>query len=161
MSRVFEFRSRSPEETRALGARLGRRLKPGDVVGLCGALGAGKTEFIKGLALGLGAPDDEPVQSPTFVLAREYAGRLRLVHVDAYRLASAEELHALGWEEWLAEGAVLALEWADRFPSALPEDAILVELEHAAALERDVRITAPAGRHAMLVGLTSSTEPRP
>jgi thiamine-monophosphate kinase len=117
--------------TLELGRRLGTQLVGGECLALCGPLGAGKTLLTKGLALGLGVAAGEPVVSPTFVLVREYQGRLRLVHADAYRLASADELRALGLDEQLSPDTVIVVEWADRFPSAIPESAIWVELEYA------------------------------
>ena len=147
MSRDLRVRSASPELTLELGRALGRLLKPGDLVALGGPLGAGKTQFVKGLAVGLGVPDDEPVTSPTFVLVREYVGRLRLYHLDAYRLAGADELLALGLDEMLADpGAVVAVEWADRVADALPAAAWLVDLEHAGEQTRDVRFRVADGR---------------
>ena len=116
--------------THALGVRIGKMLKGGEFIALCGPLGAGKTHLVKGIATGIGVMADEPVVSPTFFLIREYQGRLRLLHADAYRIGSAEEWRALGAEEGLAEGAVLAVEWADRFPEIVPVGAIGVELEY-------------------------------
>lgn len=136
-------------ETRALGAALGRTLTGGEVIALYGALGAGKTQFVKGLAAGLNVSDDEPIVSPTFVLVREYAGRLRLIHVDAYRLRVAGELVDLGLEEILADrGSVLAIEWAERVGALLPDDAVRVEIEHADHAHRRLRITGLKPAHA-------------
>lgn len=116
--------------THALGVRIGKTLEGGEFIALSGPLGAGKTQLVKGIAIGLGVAADEPVVSPTFVLIREYLGRLRLLHADAYRIGSADEWRALGAEEALAEGAVLAVEWADRFPEIVPAEAIALELEY-------------------------------
>lgn len=117
--------------THALGVRIGNSLKGGEFIALCGPLGAGKTQLVKGIAIGLGVPAEEPVVSPTFVLIREYQGRLRLLHADAYRIGSADEWRALGTEEARADGAVLAVEWADRFAEVVPAGAIWVELEYS------------------------------
>jgi tRNA threonylcarbamoyladenosine biosynthesis protein TsaE len=105
--------------------------------------------------LGLGVSRNEPVTSPTFVLVREYAGRLRFYHCDAYRLRSADELLALGLEEVLeAADAVVAIEWADRFPAALVADAIRVELDHESGSSRRLRVAWPdPGRLAELARL--------
>lgn len=146
MTGVQEVLSHSPEETFEIGRRLGRVLAAGDVLALSGPLGAGKTHFIKGVAAGLGVDPSEPLVSPTFVLVREYAGRLRLVHCDAYRLAGAEEFEALGLEEQRAAGdAVLAVEWADRVAAALPADRMEIELAHEGASARRLRLRHPAG----------------
>jgi tRNA threonylcarbamoyladenosine biosynthesis protein TsaE len=124
---------------------LGETLRGGEIIELCGPLGAGKTEVAKGLALGLGVRDDEPVVSPTFVLVREYAGRLTLHHCDAYRLQTAQELLMLGVEEILDDpGAVVALEWADRFPGALAADTIRIDLQHENDWCRRIRISTPS-----------------
>ena len=145
MSTRLTWRSESPEQTRELGAALGRLLHAGELVALSGPLGAGKTQFVKGLALGLGVPADEPVVSPTFVLVREYAGRLKLYHLDAYRLADALELYELGLAEMLADPAgVVALEWADRVPAAVPDQAWRIEFTHAGPQARGLTILAPA-----------------
>lgn len=99
----------------------------GFVIGLTGPLGAGKTEWVKGLAAGFGiAP--ELVASPTFVIASEYPGRRPLVHADFYRVESEGELEAAGLLDWLAPGQVVAIEWADRFARALPADHVEVRL---------------------------------
>jgi tRNA threonylcarbamoyladenosine biosynthesis protein TsaE len=106
------------------------------VIGLVGPLGAGKTEWVKGLAEGLGV-DAALVASPTFVIASEYPslapGGRSLAHVDLYRVASAAELDATGFVDLLEPGAVVAVEWADRLPSALPEDRIEVRIARCAA----------------------------
>ena len=144
MSSVVKWRSESPEQTRALGRELGRLLNPGDVVAVCGVLGAGKTQLVKGIAAGLDVPDDEPVISPTFVLVREYLGRLRLYHVDAYRLTDAQDLWALGVEEMCDDPqAVVAVEWADRVAAALPPGGWRVDLAHAGQGTRRVVVRPP------------------
>ncbi|MEW6182204.1 MAG: tRNA (adenosine(37)-N6)-threonylcarbamoyltransferase complex ATPase subunit type 1 TsaE [Bacillota bacterium] len=122
----FKIESGSPEFTRALGELLGRLLKPAGVVALLGNLGAGKTCFTQGVARGLEVA--EQVTSPTFVLIKEYRGRLPLYHFDAYRLRSPEELTDLGGEEYFFGPGVCVIEWAERVAEALPEDRIEVEL---------------------------------
>ena len=99
------------------------------MVALVGPLGAGKTAFVQGLAQGLGVDPDE-VSSPTFVIASEYpaAGGLRLVHADLYRVESEAELETAGFRDLLAPDVVLAIEWADRFPDALPPDRLEVRI---------------------------------
>jgi tRNA threonylcarbamoyladenosine biosynthesis protein TsaE len=105
--------------TKAIGAALAGLLGPGDVVGLSGDLGAGKTRLVQGAAAALGV--EGPVLSPTFMLVREYDGDLDVHHVDAYRLSGPLELEDLGLEEVLAADAVVFVEWADRVTAALPE----------------------------------------
>jgi tRNA threonylcarbamoyladenosine biosynthesis protein TsaE len=124
--------TRAPGETRALGCALAPLLEPGDVILVCGPLGAGKTELAKGIAEGLGV--GETVVSPTFTIAREYAGRLRLLHVDVYRLDRAQELLDLGLEDLAAserdgDEAVTVVEWGDAVAGFLPADHLSVQLD--------------------------------
>jgi len=126
LQRIFP----SPEATRSAACALARAVGPeGLLVALVGPLGAGKTVFAKGLAEGLGL-DPAVVASPTFVIASEYTapdGR-RLAHVDLYRVESAAELEAAGFLDWLEPGVLLAVEWADRLPDALPADRLELRL---------------------------------
>lgn len=141
MSKAIELLSSSPARTQAIGRALGGTLRGGDLIALNGPLGSGKTQLVKGLASGLEVPEDEPVVSPTFVLIREYVGRLKLYHLDAYRLHGAAELWALGLEEMCADrGGVVALEWADRVAQAVGPDAISIELEHVGGSERRLTV---------------------
>jgi tRNA threonylcarbamoyladenosine biosynthesis protein TsaE len=108
------FISHSPADTAALGEAWGRAADPGLVVGLCGDLGAGKTQLVKGFARGLGIL--ECVRSPTFVLVNVYGGgRLPLFHLDLYRLETREQIIAAGLEEYLKPGGVTVIEWAERW----------------------------------------------
>lgn len=120
--------SRSPAETRALAARLGARLAPGDVVALMGELGSGKTEFVHGLAQGLEVPPQVPVASPSFTLVHEYPGRLTLVHIDLYRLEKVPPDLLPDLEEYLAGPQAVAVEWAERLADLLPPDHLEVHL---------------------------------
>ena len=112
------YQSRSAAETKKLGARFASFLKPGDVVGLIGELGAGKTTFIQGLATGLKVKHPKEVTSPTFVLIHEYAGKLPLYHIDLYRLGASVELDNLGLDEYLNSQGITVIEWADKFSQA-------------------------------------------
>jgi len=115
-------------ETRSLAREFSLGLREKSVVGLTGDLGAGKTEFVKGIAEGLGSSN--PVTSPTFTLVHEYrSGRLPLFHMDFYRLESEEELDEIGFEDYLHQGGICAIEWANRFPDRLPGDVIKVEIQ--------------------------------
>lgn len=117
---VTESRVDSPEAMEALGRLAAENARPGDVIALVGGLGAGKTHWTKGFAAGLGSGAE--VTSPTFGLVHEYAdGRLPVFHFDFYRLESARELLALGWDEYLEQDGVIIAEWADKFPELLPE----------------------------------------
>lgn len=118
--------SNSANETLKAGVILAAKLRGGEVVALCGDLGAGKTHFAKGIVAGLGG-DPHEVSSPTFTLVHEYRdGRLPVYHFDFYRLDAAAELRGIGWEDYLREDGVLLVEWADRFLEELPSDAIRV-----------------------------------
>src|SRR5690242_3594581 len=112
--------SQSLEETIALGEAWGKTLAPGTVIGLSGELGAGKTQLVKGIALGLGCPGR--VHSPTFTLLNHYGGgRLPLYHLDLYRLAGADEVRAAGLEEYFFRGDIVTVvEWIERMDSAIP-----------------------------------------
>ncbi len=111
--------SRSPEQTFELGRDYAAQLRAGDVLALDGDLGAGKTQFIKGVAAGLG--HDGAVTSPTFTLVHEYTGgRLPLFHFDFYRLESGDEALRIGLDDYLGANGVLAIEWAGKFPEVLP-----------------------------------------
>ena len=135
--------STSPEDTQALGERLGRALAAGAVVACVGELGAGKTCFLQGLARGLGVPG--PVTSPTFVLINQYRGRLPLYHLDAYRTDSLAEVVDLGLEEMLHGDGVTVIEWADKVAGLLPADAITVIIAGLGDEPRRIAIERPAG----------------
>ena len=137
--------SASPAETRALARRLSQCLTGGDVLLLQGDLGAGKTEFVKGLAEGLQVTD--LVTSPTFTLLNVYHGVIPLYHFDLYRLEDAEELDNIGFEEFLGGDGVAVVEWPDRFPAEMPLEHIRVELlPRENDQERVVRIEARGSR---------------
>jgi tRNA threonylcarbamoyladenosine biosynthesis protein TsaE len=122
---MIEVRCATSDDTETLGGRLASSLRPGDVVVLAGALGAGKTLFTKGLATGLGV--EEPVTSPSFVLVREYTtGFLPIIHADVYRLGSINEFDDLDVLEMSKEG-VLVIEWGEAVESALPRDHLRIE----------------------------------
>ncbi len=136
MTDAVVVESRSLEQTYALGAAVAALCGPGDVVALSGELGAGKTQFVRGMARGLGI-DERRVSSPTFVIAHEYEsadGSRVLVHLDAYRLEGRDDLVSLGFADDeggdLRVGAVMAIEWASRVAGALPVDRLEVTLEH-------------------------------
>ena len=120
------------EETRALGARLGRWARAGDIVACCGVLGAGKTTFVQGFAEGLGVGGDDYVRSPTFALVHVYHG----YHFDFYRLSSCEEVQDIGFGDYLEAGGVIIIEWADKFPEILPPMRLEVSIRIAASDRR-------------------------
>lgn len=122
------FHSRNAEETFALGKRLGEESCGGQVYTLSGDLGAGKTLFTQGFAAGLGIT--EPVSSPTFTILQVYeTGRLPLFHFDAYRIADAEEMDEIGWEDCIYGGGVCIVEWAELIREILPQERICVRMD--------------------------------
>ena len=121
------IRTDSPDATRAVAAALGELLVAGDLVLLVGDLGAGKTAFAQGLARGLGI--DEPVTSPTFTIVQEYEGRLRLAHVDVYRLDRVQDLYDLGFDELVDDDGVTVVEWGDLVEQAVPAEHLVVRIE--------------------------------
>jgi tRNA threonylcarbamoyladenosine biosynthesis protein TsaE len=141
--------SADPEETRAIGRVLGTAAMPGTVLALHGELGAGKTQLAKGVAQGLGVTTT--VNSPTFVLMNEHVGRLRLYHVDAYRLADPEEALAAGLLDDREIDGVTVIEWADRLEGWLPLERLDIWLRLGEApAERNVQWEAHGDAHARL-----------
>ena len=137
----MEFLTNSPEETEAIGKRLGEKLQPGAVIAYQGDLGAGKTAFTRGVALGLGAK--EQVTSPTYTIVNEYlSGKYPLFHFDMYRLSSSDDLFDIGWEDYLDRGGICAVEWSENVADAM-EDAIVVTIEKLGEDAR--RITIEGG----------------
>ena len=124
-----------------MGRAIGLAGRAGELVGLVGELGAGKTRLVKGIAAGLGVTEKREVRSPTFVLIREHPGRLRLFHVDAYRLTGAEELQGLGFGELLEQGGLTVVEWADHVGEALPVDRLNVDLAITGANSRRIGLS--------------------
>jgi tRNA threonylcarbamoyladenosine biosynthesis protein TsaE len=135
---MSEFFSHSEQETEALGARLAGQLPGGAVVAMYGDLGAGKTAFVRGMARGLGL--DCRVSSPTFTIINEYLGERELIHFDMYRLSGADELFDIGWEDYLARGAVCAVEWSENVQDAFFGDEIRVTIEKLSDTDRKITI---------------------
>ena len=137
----MEFITISPQETEAVGAALGKVLPAGTVLAYEGDLGAGKTAFTRGLAKGLGST--EQVTSPTYTIVNEYlSGRLPLFHFDMYRLASADDLWDIGWEDYLERGGICAVEWSENVTEAL-DDPVRIRIEKTSDESR--RITIEGG----------------
>jgi len=124
-------RTSSPGETQDLAAALATLAQPGDIVLLAGDLGAGKTAFVQGFGRGLGVT--EPITSPTFTLAQQYEGRLRVHHLDVYRLDQLGEVAELGLAELLDDGGVVLIEWGDAILPMLPNDYLEVRLAYCEA----------------------------
>lgn len=142
--------SDSPSRTREIARRIGEKLMPGDVLAFRGPMGAGKTTFIGGLALGLGIT--EPVSSPTFALVNEYSGgRHKLCHFDMYRISGPDDLESTGFYDYLDSGAILAVEWSENIAEALDENICVItmtaldENTREIIIEGDPRIEAAGG----------------
>jgi tRNA threonylcarbamoyladenosine biosynthesis protein TsaE len=147
---TFEFFSKSPEQTRRLGMRLGALLQPGDLICLQGELGAGKTTFVQGAALGWGATDD--VSSPTFVLVNAYRrpDGAQLSHFDAYRVESLREAEELDLDALLTQSP-LFVEWPEHVEPILPVDRLWAKLEYESEEHRSMRFEAHGSRYQKLL----------
>ncbi len=128
----------SPEEMRELGRAVSACIEPGDVIGLVGDLGAGKTHFTQGVLEGLGTK--EPIVSPSFSLVHEYNDtKVSCAHFDFYRMSSPEEAHSLAWDDYLSSDRVLIVEWADRFEGKLmPDDTVWFVIKYNDSYGRNV-----------------------
>lgn len=126
--------SQSPEQTQAVAASLIPQLAAGSVLALHGDLGAGKTCFVRGLAIGLNV--QQPVSSPTYTLVNEYHGDLPLYHVDLYRLEGADDVLDMGLDDYLEGDGITAIEWPERAAAALPSGAFHIQLEHGATADQ-------------------------
>jgi tRNA threonylcarbamoyladenosine biosynthesis protein TsaE len=145
-SHAFEFFSKSPEQTRRIGMRLGALLQTGDLICLQGDLGAGKTTLVQGVAQGWGALDE--VSSPTFVLVNTYrrANAGQMFHFDAYRIESLAEAEELDLDSLLAQGP-LFVEWPERVEAILPRERLWAFLEYESDEHRALRFSARGSRY--------------
>ena len=149
---MFNITTLSPEETIAFAEKIGKLLRGGDIVAYRGGLGAGKTTFTRGLAVGMGLPDE--VSSPTFALVNEYRGKeLTLYHFDMNRILNAESLETTGFYDYISEDAVIVCEWSENIADCLPENVITVTLEAVGenvrkiTVEGDDRFDTAGDRH--------------
>lgn len=140
-----------PAVSLALGAGLGRELEAGDILALWGELGVGKTLFAGGVARGLGVPEGIPITSPSFTIINEYMGRLRLYHLDLYRLAGFEDLDSFPWREALFGGGVAVIEWPERMGVMLPGVRLDVKFEWLGENSRTITFEAHGERQAALL----------
>lgn len=144
----------SEAETTAFGQRLATHLQPGDVVALIGPLGAGKTRLVKAIAAALGVPD-EIVNSPTFMLIQEYAGRIPIRHCDVYRLKSPAEFPELGLDDLFAGDGIALIEWADKVIDDLPVNRLEIRLEPIGLTQRMATLIGEGQRGTELMRLTT------
>ena len=145
--------SKDVEETIALGKRLGGLLKAGDFLALTGDLGAGKTQFAKGIALGLGVDSSIPITSPTYTLLNIYSGRVPFYHFDLYRLHGGQDLLELGFEEYFYGNGICLVEWAERLLDMLPEEHLSITLSHVGDNDRNLSFVPSGDRAAELIRL--------
>jgi tRNA threonylcarbamoyladenosine biosynthesis protein TsaE len=147
---TVRLQTRTPGETRRLGERIGKMLRPGDVVLLSGELGAGKTVLAQGIGRGLGVRD--PIKSSSFVIMNEYDGDgVRMYHADLYRLEAPAQIAELALDE-LASDGVLVVEWPERAPQELPQEHLVVRLEYDGAKQRVIEVAADGDRYETIVG---------
>jgi tRNA threonylcarbamoyladenosine biosynthesis protein TsaE len=130
----------SAGETILIAEKLAKTLKPGDMIALSGDLGSGKTTFTKGIGKGLGVKNPRRINSPTFVLIKEYNGKIPLYHLDLYRLDNLEEIENLGIEEYIYGTGVTVIEWAEKIECLLPEKRVLVKFKIKGDNKREVLI---------------------
>lgn len=152
---ALDITTASVEETQAWGERVGKVLTPGDVVALRGELGSGKTTFIQGVARGLGVNPDV-VRSPTFVIMREYPGRIPLIHIDGYRLEGTPDAMWLDTELLFSPRKVTVIEWAERFEGVLPASTLELQLEHVSTNRRRLTFGGTGERAGMMVAALST-----
>jgi tRNA threonylcarbamoyladenosine biosynthesis protein TsaE len=141
--RSLNFHSKNMSQTQRLGRILGELAQPGDIFFLVGDLGSGKTCLTQGIARGMGIA--AKVISPTFILAREYRGRLPLFHIDLYRLDSTQEIADLALEQYLDGNGLCVVEWAEKAGDVLPYDNLLIQFEYLSPKQRRIKIS-PAGK---------------
>ncbi|WP_147536247.1 tRNA (adenosine(37)-N6)-threonylcarbamoyltransferase complex ATPase subunit type 1 TsaE [Bacillus marasmi] len=142
----YQFISKEPQHTLEFAKRLAEKLQPGDVIALEGDLGAGKTTFTKGLAVGLGV--SRTVNSPTFTIIKEYQGRLPLYHMDVYRVEDSFE--DLGFDEYFEGNGVTVVEWAHLIKEQLPEELLTIYLYHEEEQSRKIVLEPQGTRYEQL-----------
>jgi tRNA threonylcarbamoyladenosine biosynthesis protein TsaE len=150
----LEMVSSSAGQTRKIGMKLGNLAASGDIILLVGSLGAGKTCLTQGIALGLGI--HEYTASPTFVLVREYRGKLPLYHIDLYRLDRIEEVTQLGLDDYLDGSGVCVVEWADKGLSVLPEEHLLIEMQIVSPMKRKLSFMPKGTRYLEMLSKLNS-----
>jgi tRNA threonylcarbamoyladenosine biosynthesis protein TsaE len=152
---VFSVITTSQEQTWQIGEMLGARLDAGDTVCLYGDLGAGKTSFSYGIALGLEV-EEQYITSPTFTFVNEYQGRVPLYHIDLYRLKDPDELENIGFAEYIDSDGVTVIEWAERAEDELPLECLSVYLSYVNDHSREIGFLAEGERYEKILDELSS-----
>ncbi|UCF79647.1 MAG: tRNA (adenosine(37)-N6)-threonylcarbamoyltransferase complex ATPase subunit type 1 TsaE [Candidatus Eiseniibacteriota bacterium] len=147
MEGVFE--SESEEQTLAFGRRLGSLLVRGDVVGIRGELGAGKSVVVRGICEGLGIR--QRTRSPSFTFVNRYGGPVDVYHVDLYRVAETADLATLGWEDAVYSDAVTLIEWAEKLGALMPQASIRIDIDVTGEESRRIRLSSPGKNHEDIV----------
>ena len=146
-----EITSDNLDATQKLGVKIGKLLKKGDVVALSGEFGAGKTTLIKGIASGLGVRDTRYVNSPSFVIVKEYKGKLPVYHFDIHRLDAIPDLETIGYEEFFYGDGVTLIEWADKIKENLPEKYLDIHLAIKNQSTRAITVGSPSAYYKKLL----------
>ncbi len=155
--RKVVVKTKSSAETIRTGKSIGSRLLPGDVVALVGELGAGKTQFIKGMATGVGVGKPAYISSPSFTLINEYPGKIPFYHIDLFRLEWEKEAEELGLEDYFQSEGITAIEWADKIPALLPKEMLLIHLAYMGKNTRSIELIGKGKRYQkILKGLKGS-----
>ncbi|MCP4192899.1 MAG: tRNA (adenosine(37)-N6)-threonylcarbamoyltransferase complex ATPase subunit type 1 TsaE [Planctomycetaceae bacterium] len=154
----FCYLANSEIDTTKLGTSLTDQLPASAMIALCGTLGAGKTRLVKAIAQSYGVPA-EAVVSPTFTLCNEYIGRRPIFHFDMYRIADEDELHELGFEEYLQRPGLTIVEWADRFAEAMPIDKLTINLDVLSETARQITLTAETATYENLLEVLAKKIP--
>jgi tRNA threonylcarbamoyladenosine biosynthesis protein TsaE len=141
----------SPQQTKSWGKRVGKLLEGGEIIGLIGELGSGKTCFVRGLAEGVGVGREAWIRSPTFTLINEYHGRLPVYHIDLYRLGDRHELEGLGLRDYLYSDGASVIEWFDHLSDDEVEEYLEIRIAHRAGSERELFFTAYGERYEKLI----------
>ena len=140
-----------PEETEAIGRIVGARLAPGDVVSLTGELGAGKTCFTRGIALGLEVEKNTPIVSPSFTLINEYPGKIPLFHFDFYRIDDCSRIFDLGYQEYFYGDGVTVIEWGEKVAEFLPEEHLKIYFYFKDEEKREIKLQGKGERFKELI----------
>ena len=143
--------STSARMTMSLGRKLARLVKGGEIIGLCGELGTGKTAFVRGFCEGIGVSQTAWVRSPTFTLINEYQGRLPVYHIDLYRIGRTEEIAALNLREYLYSDGVSLIEWIECLPPDEIDEYLEVSLAHNSGSKRQMTFTAHGKQYEEMV----------